>query len=331
MRPLPSGDVLDAVLSKYRLSGMLFADSLGAGRRNDSYVIEDVEGARFVLRRYRRNPVMARIVFQLRFQKELKRRGFPTAEVIETTEGDLLVQLESGPWVLFSHVAGEEYDFGRLDQAAEAGRRLAQFHLVTKDIQLEDVPLDINPSLRRAWTHWEVDLDELRAEFIGDDIEEQLTVASRSRNELVASLPLDAFDTLPSGWAHGDYHGLNVVFAGAELRGLFDFDALYRGRYVEDIGYGLFMFGREFRGSHKIRSGAARAFLDGYCDTRPLLQSERDALALIAPLCWVGRGTYYAMLRRDGDEALVHFRRHMDTMRALWADRQRITGMVRRG
>ncbi len=128
-----------------------------------------------------------------------------------------------------------------------------------------------------------------------------------------------------------DYHGLNVVFEEAELRGLFDFDALNRGRYIEDIGYALFMFGREFRGSRKIRSNAARAFLDSYGATRPLSSGECEALPLLAPLGWVGRSAYYAMLRRDGDDALAHFRRHVDTMHSLLADRERIAKMIANG
>jgi len=215
-----------------------------------------------------------------------------------------------------------------LDQAAEAGRRLAQFHLVTQDIELEEVPLEINPSIRRAWTDWEVHLDELLAEFTGDDVEAELTSLRQFRDDLVELLPLDSFDTLPSGWAHGDYHGLNVVFQGPEMRGLFDFDALNRGRYVEDIGYALFMFGREFRGSRKIHTDAARAFLDAYRTVRQISRAESDALPLVAPLVWVARGAYYGMLRRDGDDALAHFHRHVDTMRALWTDREQIAKII---
>src|SRR5437867_2652061 len=104
MPSLPAADALNAVLSKYRRARLGVARTLEAGKRNDSYIIEDTSGARFVLRRYRRNPLEARIVFQLRFQRELRRKGFPTAEVIETTAGDLVVHEASSVWALFSHV-----------------------------------------------------------------------------------------------------------------------------------------------------------------------------------------------------------------------------------
>lgn len=328
MYPMPEADALEAVLSEYQLRGATVASTVETGRRNHSYVVEDANGVRFVLRRYRRNPIEARVIFQLRFQQELSGRGFPTAEVIQTRTGELLVHAASSLWALFSYVEGQGYDFTRLDQAGEAGRRLAQFHLVTQDIEMEEVPLEINSSIRRFWTHWEIDLDELRAEFRGEDIEEQLTSLRHFRDELVSRLPLDRFDTLASGWAHGDYHGLNIVFAGTELRGLFDFDALNRGRYVEDIGYGLFMFGRESRGSRKIRPDAARAFIDAYYRVRPVSHGEREAVLLVAPVGWVGRGAYYAMLRRDGDDPLAYFRRHVDTMRAVAANRDTIAKVL---
>jgi Ser/Thr protein kinase RdoA (MazF antagonist) len=55
------------------------------------------------------------------------------AEVVETHTGMLCVLADDGfPWVLFTHVEGREYDFGRIGQVAEAARRLAQFHAVAE-------------------------------------------------------------------------------------------------------------------------------------------------------------------------------------------------------
>jgi len=59
----------------------------------------------------------------------------------------------SGLWALFTYVEAAEYDFANMGQVAEAGRRLAQFHNITRSIELEEVVLDINPQLRRWWTH----------------------------------------------------------------------------------------------------------------------------------------------------------------------------------
>jgi len=315
------------VLARYPLDSPRIIERLAASVRNDSYLIEGAD-SRYVLRRYRRNPDGRRIRFQLAFQRELGRRGYPTSEIVPSSQGELFVAGPSGLWVLFTYVEGAEYDFANMGQVAEAGRRLALFHNITRSIELEEVVLDINPQLRRWWTHGDEELAALEEMFRNEGVEEELAFLRTWHAGLVRDLPLERFDALPAGWVHADFHGRNMVFAGEELRGLFDFDPLHRSVYVGDVAHALFMFGRESRGSTRIRPDAARTFLGNYERERKLADAEREALPAFGALAWVPNPAYQALVRRDGEDTVAHFRRYVQLMRDLQSEMERLRAVL---
>jgi homoserine kinase type II len=307
------------VLARYELGGPRSVVRMEAGYRNDNYLVEDAAGRRYVLRRYRRNPHRARMLFQLDFQRALRRLGYPTSDIVALSSGDAIVRSASGPWVLFSHVEGSEYDFSRMGQGAEAGRRLAEFQTVTAQIDLDEPRLDINPDFRRWWTNPDDELAALERTFSGDDVAGEFAYLRSWHTDLLRTWPLARLDALPQGWVHSDFHGRNMVFAGDELRGLFDFDPLHRGYLVEDVAHALVFFARERRGSTQVRlrPEAARIFLDAYCGVRPLSAEERAAVPMMAALVWVPLAPYHELLRRDGEDTLGLFRHYVALMRML--------------
>ncbi len=324
MRIDVADELLATVLAAYPLAGPRATALLEASTRNENFRVEDAAGRRYVLRRYRRNPNEARVRFQLRFQQELYGRGYPTSEIIESKDGGPLVREGGDFWAVFSHVEGAEYDFSRMEQVAEAGRRLAQFHWLTADIDLDAPRLDINFESRRWWTHGDDQLAALEKVFRDDEIAEELAFLRSWHAGLLRAWPLDRLDALPVGWVHSDFHGRNMVFAGDELRGLFDFDPLHRGFWVEDLGHALFMFARERRGSTHVRPDAARLFLGSYAGVRPLSDEERAAIPMMAVLAWVPLAPYHELLRRDGDDSLAFFRHYVQLMRDLQAEMERL-------
>ena len=232
-------DLLSRVLSQYSLADPRVIDPMEASVRNHNFLVEDAEGRRYVLRRYRRNPDQRRIEFQLRFQHELYRREFPTSEVVKTMSGGLFVTSEGEPWVLFTYVEGSEYDFTRVGQVAEAGRRLAEFHTLTES----------TPS------------------------------------------------RLPS--------------RGCRARGLH-----VRPRVP---------------GSRRIRSDAARLFLDEYDRQRPLSREERAALPMMVVLAWVPSPAYHAYLQRDGEDTAAFFRHYVSVMRDLQGEAESLGSVLTGG
>lgn len=324
MLPSLTGDLLATVLARYPIAPPPAVTLIDASVRNDNFLVEDAAGRRYVLRRYRRNPEQRRMRFQLAFQQQLFALGYPTSEIIASNAGEPFVEAEGSAWVLFTFVEGSEYDFSRMGQIAEAGRRLAQFHTVTRAIDLEEPRIDINPDVRRWWTHGEEDLAALEAMFRDGGVGEEMAFLRAWRAGVLCEWPLERLDALPAGWMHSDFHGRNMVFAGDELRGLFDFDPLHRGPFVEDVAHALFMFAREFRGSSRIRPDAARLFLDAYAATRPLSQEERAAIPMMAVLAWAPIAPYHALISRDGEDALAWFRHYVQLMRDLQPEMERL-------
>ena len=324
MRPPIDGQLLAAVLGCYPIAEPYVLDEFESGKRNDSFLVQDGAGSRFILRRYRRNPDQARIVFQLRFQQALRGIGYPTAEVIESAGGQLLVTEEGSPWVLFEHIVGNQLDFDRMGQIEEAGRRLAEFHARTEAVHLEAVEIDINRSPRRWWTHGDQDLGEIETLFRELDTGDELAYLRAWHDRLLREWPLARLDTLATGWVHGDYHGRNVLFVGDKMTGLFDFDVLGRRIFGADLAKGLFTFGRQSRLSRHIRPDAARRFLVEYARIRPLPPDEVYALPMLSALIWAPHAPYYPMIRRDGEDPVLYFRHHVENMRELSAEMERL-------
>jgi Ser/Thr protein kinase RdoA (MazF antagonist) len=141
------------------------------------------------------------------------------------------------------------------------------------------------------------------------------------------AVPLSVFDSLPAGWVHGDYHGRNMVFVGSDMRGLFDFDPLNRGRLLEDVAAAVFRFARERRGSLTLRPDVARVFLDEYDAVRPLTAAERGLLPEFGELGWIERAHYYRILQRDGDDWTGHMRLYCGVMRTVRSELERLRSL----
>jgi len=326
---LPVSDsMLSGVLSQYPLPNARVLDVLQASKRNDNFVIEDVSGHRYVLRRYRRNNHEARVRFQLNFQQHLESSGFPTAEIIKTISEDVLVVKEGAPWALFAFIEGAEYDFSRVGQVVEAARRLAQFHTVTGSFQHPEVVITYSQMPDR-WTDTEKELHKLDEFFAGMAVDSELACVREFVAELLYEWPQERNTALPLAWVHGDYHGRNMVFVGDEMRGLFDFDVVHRGFRVEDIYLPIYMFGRQYRGSHIIRPDVAKAFLKEYTRNKELRPEELEALPVFAGLERVPIASYYAMLQRDGEDPVSYLRSHIETMLAMRSEMKRIVPVLR--
>ena len=323
-----SDSVLSSVLSKYPLSQARVLNVLESSKRNDNFVIENVSGKRYVLRRYRRNNQEARVRFQLYFQQHIESSGFPTSEIIRTISNDVLVIEEDSPWVLFSFIEGKEYDFGRVKQVIEAARRLAQFHTVTKTLKHEEVVLNIS-RMPDWWIDSEREISMLNEFFTGKGVEKELVCIREYVDELIHECPSDRAAALQLSWVHGDYHGRNMVFVKDEMRGLFDFDVVHYGYRIEDIYRAIFMFGRHNWESSVIRTDVAQAFLEEYMRNTELQQEELETLPIIAALDWVPFASYFVMLQRDGENTVSYLESFVKTMRTMRSEMKRLESIFR--
>ncbi len=315
--------ILSKVLSHYPLGNTRVLDVLTTSKRNDNFLVEDASLSRYVLRRYRRNNQEDRVRFQLDFQEHLEDSGFPTSKIIKTISDDMVVVKDGSPWALFTFIEGKEYDFSRIQQVTEAARRLAQFHTVAESFQCPEVPIDINWR-HDWWTETEREIDALGEFFAGLGVEHELAYLREYVAELVDEYPLERKASLRLAWLHGDYHGRNMVFVGDEMRGLFDFDDVYRGFRIADVARALFMFGRQYRGSNTIRPDIARPFLEEYARNTGLGQEELATLPAFAVIDGIPSAPYFTILQKEGEDPVSYLRSFVDTMRTRRSEMKRL-------
>lgn len=305
-----------AVLARFPLDGPSIEREFDASTRNDNFLVRDAAGKPYVLRRYRRNLDAARVEFQLRFQQFLLDHDFPTPAIIPTHEGALGLFYLDERWVLFGYVEGEHFDFDRPVQAVEAGRRLAEFHLLTEGFGESPPQHELQLVTRSYWTDGERELGLLAQRFGASNVEGEIEYLRAWLQDLRRALPLSECDALPAGWLHDDYHGRNLVYRDDRVVALLDFDTTERGPYVLDLERGLHSFGREQRGSHVVRPEWSRWFLDGYESLRPLTAEERKALpALYGIHLSAAFDALYGMIERYGEDPLAAFRQDVENLR----------------
>ena len=264
---------------------------------NDNWLVEDNAGNRYVLRRHRLNGGPGRLGFQLALQRHLDGHGVATAPVVSANDGsDRVVDAEGIPWLLTRYVEGEEYDFARPAQAAAAGALLARFHVAAGMLPAGMHGPEHKPSIVDCWTSCASDVDELAA-LIDGDVHEELRYLRARWREVLKVWPTPRFETLPAGCIHGDFHGRNVIYAGDDVVALLDFDDVDRAPFVYDVAAGAVKFGREGRGSRRLRPSVTRRFLDGYESVRALTAEERAALPMLATMAYPPNPPHYRWWR----------------------------------
>ena len=147
--------------------------------------------------------------------------------------------------------------------------------------------------------------------------------------DFVGRWPLEKNAVLQSAWVHGDYHGRNMVFVGDDMRGLFDFDAIHHGFKVEDISYAIYAFGREYRGSHVIRTDIARLFLEEYTRHTRLQPEDLQALPVFGVINQIPSGAYFNMLKRDGEDTIAYLLKFVTAMCAVHSEMKRLEPIFR--
>lgn len=272
-----------------------------ASNRNENFFILDSGENKYILHRYRRNADKSRAIFQLKLQQHLLDNNFPTSEIVKTITGKSILTIDNTLWALFTFVEGTEYNFSRLEQAAEAGRRLAQFHNILSSFHEPPIYLDFNLPIREVFLKSTSNLTQMHEMFLNQGVDDELSSCRRWWEKLMNDLPLGVLDRLPSGWIHHDYHGRNVIFSGDDMCGLFDFDELTRGPLACDIAFGIHMFGREYRGSRKIRPEFANSFFSEYSRIRPVTRDEIEAFPSLLLFAYLPQTAYFVNHESDGD------------------------------
>jgi homoserine kinase type II len=204
------------------------------------------------------------VTFEAAVLRFLSARRFPAPPLALTPDGAPFVDVEGRPAMLFAHAEGEEVE--RADVTPERCRRigahLGQLHALA--------PLfrggRENPYGWERVAGW---VGNLEPDGGGD------ALVARSlpllRQELEASRALPA---APRGLIHGDLFRDNVLWVGADVSALLDWEMSCTDAFAYDLAVVLnaWCYGERFE------SGLARALLAGYRESTVLDAATADGL-----------------------------------------------------
>jgi Ser/Thr protein kinase RdoA (MazF antagonist) len=231
---------------------------------------------------------------------------------------------------LYRHVAGDEYDFARPEHAVAAGAMLARFHRAAAGFDADAPPPEHKPSIGACWADADRDVAEFERALVGEGVEGDLRELRGWWRDAHDALPVPAFEALPSGFMHGDWHGRNLVYRGDEIVALLDFDDVDHGPYVYDIAAGMLKFGRAARGNVelRLRPEVARRFLEGYASVRAPSDAELAALPVLAAMLYPPNPRHYSWWRAvHGRDPAQLLREDIAVMRTVRAEMARTGGL----
>ncbi|WP_371484514.1 phosphotransferase enzyme family protein [Kitasatospora sp. NBC_00315] len=231
--PVPHA-ALAAVLRGHRVGRLLTAVPVTEGLLNRGYRVTTEAGPYF-LKCYVDAATASRptITAQHRATAGLRARGLPVPPPLAAADGRTVTALGGRlfalfPWTEGGHRHGTELD---LSQCDALGALLGRLHGALDEVcapvpqpagyrsaDPRDSTLLAARLRRRAREHQPYgSFDALAEQRLGERLE--LLTALAHRRPAPDAAP-------PTGWTHGDFHGLNLLYGGGEIRAVLDWDKL---------------------------------------------------------------------------------------------------------
>ncbi len=264
-------DITDAelaeLLAQYDLGQALSFKGVAEGVENSNFLLETDTG-RYFLTIYEKRVRPEELPFFLGLMRWLAEHGYPSATPIAARDGELLKRVRGKPCAIVSFLTGLSVRRPTVAHCREAGRGLAELHLAAQDFPMHRV----NDLGQHAWAPM---FENLKAEAEG--LKPGLAAVIEADLARIAERWPRG---LPEGVIHADYFPDNVFFRGPEFAGAIDFYFACDDALAYDVAIALNAWCFEPDGSFNIT--AARAFVAGYEQKRPLSPAERDALPILA-------------------------------------------------
>lgn len=208
---------LSLYLQNYDVGTLHGFEGISAGVENSNFFVYTDKG-NFVLTLVE-SVGNEKLPFILNLIDYLGCNGLPCAHPIHLNNGQLYGELKQKPAVLANCLQGQPLQKPNTQQTAEIGKTLANFHLLTSSMEMEQ------------YSHIPQWCLELAARLF-----EKL---SKQQQSLLKSALMQAGDidwtTLPSGPVHADLFPDNAMFVNDKLSGLIDFYHACSTPYLYDL------------------------------------------------------------------------------------------------
>ena len=308
----PSDDALGTLLSRYDVGTAISCQPVEQGLLNRGYRLSTTRG-RFFLKHYlkdadRDTSHPATIARQHRATLSLGELGLPVAAPLADADGRTVAVVGGRryalyPWVEGRHRAGGELSTG---QCRRLGALLGLVHTsLARVLPDSDAgPRQPDAGADPAETYQLIDglLRLARDRRPRDSFDELAEHRLRERRELLRRhehrRPSDAAGRV-TGWVHGDFHPLNVLYRGGEPAAIIDWDRLgIQPRAEEAVRAAVIFFIRDTDGSLDLER--VRAYARAY---RRAAGVAREEMAAAVHRVWWERLNDFWMLR-------WHYERH---------------------
>ena len=246
---------------------------------------------------------------ELNLLRELQELGLPVAAALPSNQGELVRQLSGKPFALYPWIEGDILCQARVTPAVTraVGEQLAQLHVSSSRL----TPLDTG-------RFGPEQLLERLSLVEAQGTESLRRAAGTVRNKLSLYRPRRD-PNLPSGIIHGDLFRDNVLWQGAKIAALLDFESASHGSFAYDLMVTMLAWCYTDRFEVELVSELVSA----YNAVRSLSESERATLEVEGALACLRfattRMTDYSLRALPGQAPLRDYRRFLARLEALEA------------
>jgi Ser/Thr protein kinase RdoA (MazF antagonist) len=325
---------LGEVLRRFGLGTVLAAREVAEGLMNRNWAVQ-ADGRQVFVKQVL-DVDRAQAAGQHEATRAMAAGGLPAAAPLAMPDGGTLLELDGSlyavyPWICGEHVPGTAMTGA---QAAELGATLARVHqglAAVMDPAQKAMRMPVtDPARARAA------IDQYAAIIAGkaarDDFDGYAAGQLAGRRALLEAVRHDMPDAdawwEPSGWAHGDFHDLNVLWHGGTIAAVVDFDRLAPRPYAFELVRSAtltFCYGDE-RG---LAADLVAAFAAGYRAVMPLADEQVE---FAAGRLWWERVCDFWQLKRHyiaGDGSCDDLFRSASALLWWWTGhREQVTGSL---
>jgi homoserine kinase type II len=254
-------------LQAYDLGQLQELKGIRQGVENTNYFLTTTQG-RYVLTLYEKRVHTEDLPFFIGLMDHLAAKGLPSPKPQKTKSGTVLGHLAGRNAVIISFLPGHWSSRVVPSDCAELGRALARMHVAVADFPMHRA----NALTLPGW--------EKMVAFTGERADEIFIGLSAILEKEIAYLKANWPTDLPRGIIHADLFPDNVLFDGKKLCGMFDFYFACDDFYAYDLAICLNAWCFENQIAFNITK--AKALLSSYEEIRPLSQTEKNTLPILA-------------------------------------------------
>lgn len=189
-------------------------------------------------------------------------RGIPVSAPLPATDGRFQVEADGASLGLQRSIDGELLDVSDPDQVHAAGAALARLHRTLNDYPAAERIPGVTPP------------DSFAGRIAGW-LESRPPQVSDAARERLQQLVADAGTSpIPMQLVHGDYRSANILFSGADIAAILDFEEVRMDHAIADAARSAVMLGTRYRAWGPVTDAVRSGFRAGYETVRAFSPAE---------------------------------------------------------